>query len=79
MTTFLVILAIVLFVLGLLSFSAGVKGPSDTYSHSGELTATRRRQLHRAARRARERNRGGLPWFGKGKRNRRRDKNFWDD
>ena len=38
-------------------------------SHLGRIDA-RRRQL----RRAREGNRGGLPWFGKGKNNRNRKK-----
>lgn len=69
MTTFLVILAIVLFVLGLLSFSAGVKGPNNQNS-----SVSRRR-------RKRTYNNGekpyGLPWMGGTMK--RRDKNFWDD
>lgn len=47
---------------------------------SGEMTEARRRQLRRAARRARDKEKPhGLPWFGKRKRTRRNEKYHWDD
>lgn len=71
-TIFFIIIVVV--VLG------AIKEPSPKDSASGELTEARRRQLRRAARRARQRNSGGLPWFGNGKRNRRTSpKYYWDD
>lgn len=48
-----------------------IKIPTYNNSTSEKLSPAerrRRRQLRRAARRGRECNKGGLPWFGNGKR-----------
>ncbi len=72
------IMGTIIFILLAIVVLRAIKLPQPQAS-SGELTAARRRQLRRAARRARESNNGGLPWFGKGKRNRRGTaKYYWD-
>lgn len=57
-----------------------VKLPSTPPSNSGEMTESRRRELRKKGQQSsRGRDPGGLPWFGNRKRQRKKQKYFWDD
>lgn len=62
----------IIFIIIVIAVLSIIKVSPDKDSTSGELTPARKRQLRRAAQRARQRNNGGLPWFGKGKRTRKK-------
>lgn len=58
---------------------SAIKVPRRHNPSTGGLTEARRRELRKAARRARERERNGaLPWFRNGKHPRRNNSSYWD-